>query len=250
MDNFSADPMTAYYLLGSVNVALAGLAALRKTGSGARKFWIAAGICWTLQAACYFYTAGLSSLSGVAPTFCLSALVLVLWQWPNLISDYEARAARPRINAVLLGLLAAASLAPEPYRNESFMMGYLFAQLFFLSRPLSLGLTLFALGGARDCLGKDPSPGMLFQSQKAALLAGLIFLGGEISGCYWGFMGWGTTWRWSGNFYFSAMIFVLYMMALHVPRSLFPSARAYAWGFFLPLIVAALAMTLSKVVNL
>jgi len=245
------DPMTVYTWCARLNIAIGGLALLQSSIAGARTAWSLAGLCWTIQAACFFKTMGVS-LSGVAPTFGLCALILCLWQGKNLKADYESGALRPRLTAVFLILLALGSLVTEDYRTPSFMSGYMFARLFFLSRPLSLGLTLFALGGAADIFFRndDPDSGILFQSKQAALLGAVIFLGGEIAGCYWGFSGWGTTWRWSGNFYFSAMLFVLYMVALHVPRSVFTSARAHAWGFFFPLAVIVLAMTLSKVMNL
>ncbi len=185
------------------------------------------------------------------PTFGIAAIILCLWQINSLKKDYESASIRPRCNAVFLIFLACASLVTEEFRHDTFMMTYIFAVLFFLSRPVSLGLTLYALGGATDCLltGKNGYARMIATSKSTVLLATIIFLGGEIAGCYWGFMGWGTTWRWSGNFYFSAMLFVLFMVALHVPRSLFSSTKAYTLGFSIPLTVIAIAMTLSKVLN-
>ncbi len=244
------DPMTVYPWFAWLNLAMGGMAFIQRKLMGAGVAWSLAGLCWTIQAACFFKAKGVS-LSGIAPTFCLSALILCFWQGKTLKKDYESGAFRPRVSAVFLILLAAASLVTEDDRNLSFMTAYIFARLFFLSRPLSLGLTLFALGGAADSLIKNDqrAAAVFFQSKQAAFLGAIIFLGGEIAGCYWGFAGWGTTWRWSGNFYFSAMLFVLYMAALHVPRSVFTSAKAYALGFFSPLAVIALAMVLSKVMR-
>lgn len=242
------DPMTVYTGCAWLNIAIAGLAFMQRKIAGASMVWGLAIFCWTVQTACFFKAIGIS-LSGLAPTFGLCAIILCVWQGKNLKRDYESGAFRPRIIAVFLILLAAGSMITEDYRHLSFMMAYIFARLFFLSRPVSLGLTLFALGGAADIFLRDEDPGILFQSKQAAFLAAIVFLGGEIAGCYWGFAGWGTTWRWSGNFYFSAMLFVLYMVALHVPRSVFSSAKAHSLGFFIPLAVIAFAMTLSKVIN-
>lgn len=245
-------PMGIYFWFAVFNAVLGGLGCLLRKTACARIIWTAAVICWTIQALCYYQAFGTSSLSRIAPASCLSALVLSVWQWRNLKADTASGLLRPCLTAFFIMLLAMGSLLNESFQHDSFMMGYIFAKLFFLSRPLSFGLTLFALAGAWDaCFTSERLRAeVLCQSRQAALLGGLIFLGGEISGCFWGFMGWGTTWRWSGNFYFSAMLFVLYMVALHVPRSVFSTAKAKALGFFSPLAVISLAMTLSKVMNL
>jgi len=242
------DPMTVYTGCAWFNIAIGGLAIMQRKITGAKGVWTLGTLCWALQTVCFFKATGIC-LSGIAPTFCLAALVLCFWQGNVLKRDYESKAYRPRVAAVFFILLALASLVTEDYRQLSFMMQYIYARLFFLSRPLSLGLTLFALAGVQDCLLKDDDTGakVFFQSKQAAFLGAIIFLGGEISGCYWGFAGWGTTWRWSGNFYFSAMLFVLYMVSFHVPRSVFTSTKAHASAFFTPLAVIAIAMVLSKV---
>jgi hypothetical protein len=246
------DPMTLYLWCAWLNIGLGGGALVQKKYGGARGVWFLGGLCWTVQMVSYFWAVKIPSLSGVAPTFGIAALVLCLWQGMALKKDYESALIRPRWNAFWLILLACGSLVTEESPHNSFMMNYIFAVCFFLSRPLSLGLTLYALGGAADCLLKkdDTVTRITGTSKDAAFLAAILFLGGEIAGCYWGFMGWGTTWRWSGNFYFSAMLFVLFMGSLHVPRSVFSSARSFHLGFFIPLTVIALAMTISKVVNL
>ena len=244
------DSSSVYLWCARLNMLLGGLALVSGRGAWAKGVWTASGICWAVQAAAFAADTGLSSLSGVAPTFGLAAVVLYLCQAANLNPDFRAGRCRPRITAVFLILLAWGSVLPESLRHNSFMTAYVFAVLFFLSRPLSLGTTLFALAGIADVLPGKNDAGMMAASKRWAFLAAMIFLGGEIAGCYWGFVGWGTTWRWSGNFYFSAMVFVLYMVALHVPGSLFPSPRSRAYGFFLPLAVIAGATALSKVMNL
>jgi hypothetical protein len=247
------DPMAIYLCCGWLNILFGSIALIQKRISGAMLAWAIISLFWVIQMVSFFMVAGSTSLSGVAPTFGIAALVICLWQGGMLKRDYKFVSIRPRVNAFFLTLLACGSLLIEERFHDSFMMGYVFAKLFFLSRPLSLGLTFFALGGVANNLLKADEHDhamILKQSKNAAFLAAIIFLGGEICGCYWGFMGWGTTWRWSGNFYFSAMLFVLFMVSLHVPRSLFSSTKAWNFGFSIPLIVIAIAMTLSKVMNL
>jgi len=247
------DPMTVYVCCAWLNILFGSIALFQKKIAGAMVIWTLLGLFWAVQMASFFMAAEITSLSGVAPTFGIASLVICLWQGRTLKQDYKSVLIRPHFNSFFLTLLACGSLVIEDSPHDSFMMGYIFAKLFFLSRPLSLGLTLFALGGAATSIFlkmDENADGMILaQSKNAAFLAAIIFLGGEICGCYWGFMGWGTTWRWSGNFYFSAMLFVLFMVSLHVPRSLFPSVKAWNLGFSIPLAVIALAMTLSKVMN-
>lgn len=244
------DPSMVYLWCARLNVLLGGLALVSGRQARAKGVWAALGLCWAAQILALAADAGLSSLSGVAPTFGLAAVVLYTCQVVNLTADRRAGRIRPVLTAALLILLTWGSILPESGRHNSFMTGYVFAVLFFLSRPLSLGATLFALSGMADVLSGKPDPRVLGASKRWAYLAAMIFLGGEIAGCYWGFVGWGTTWRWSGHFYFSAMLFVLYMVALHVPGSFFSSARSRAWGFFVPLAVAAAAAAFSKVMTL
>ncbi len=246
------DPIFVYICCAWLNIVFGTIAMVQNKITGAFVIWTLTGLFWIVQMVSFFMAAGISSLSGVAPTFGIAALVICLQQGGTLKNDYKSVLIRPRLNAFFLTLLACGSLVIEKQQHDSFMMGYIFAKLFFFSCPLSLGLTFFALGGAANRflkLEEHTDTVILAQSKNTAFLAAIIFLGGEISGCYWGFMGWGTTWRWSGNFYFSAMLFILYMVSLHVPRSMFSSTKAWNLGFSIPLLIIAIAMTLSKVMN-
>lgn len=209
---------------------------------------ILAPLFWVFQLSCYFSEAGIYSLSGVAPTCAIAAIILSLCQCISLKNDEGSK--RPRFNGIWLLLLALVSLIPDQVRHDSFMMTYLFAILFFLSRPLSLGFTLYSLAGMAHLItDKKADNRMLKTSKDAALIASILFLGGEIVGCYWGFMGWGTTWRWSGNFQFSAMLFVLFMVSLHIPATLFRTRFGRNLAFSLPLLGIALCLVLSKVTS-
>ncbi len=215
----------------------------------ARHFlWQISPLFWLLQLFCYFSDVGWYSLSGIAPTCAIGAIIIGLCQWASLKNDEGSK--RPRFNGIWLLLLALASLVPDKVPHDSFMMTYVFAILFFLSRPLSLGFTLYSLAGMAHLLEAGEADNRILKtSTDTAFIASIFFLGGEIVGCYWGFMGWGTTWRWSGNFHFSAMLFVLYMVSLHIPPTLFRTRRGQHLAFSLPLLCIALCLVLSKVIS-
>lgn len=238
--------LTPYVLMALLNLGLASSIML-PTGQRIKRYlWTASLFTWSLQLICHLNQAGPYSLSGVASTCSIAAMILAFCQRLSLNEDAPTR--RPLFSALLLWLLALASMVPDPVRHDSFMMTYIFAILFFLSRPVSLGLTLYALAGMAHLLigdGKDRR--VRHTAKDAAFFASILFLGGEIVGCYWGFMGWGTTWRWSGNFQFSAMLFVLFMVSLHVPAKRVRSLRGYDLVCSIPLLIIALCIVLSKV---
>ena len=238
------EAMLAYYGLAIANILLPIVGAMTTGFPQNRRVWQAIPPLWSLQLFSYFQDAGYTSLSGIPATCCIGGLVLSTC---TCLTLPDRRWHRPAVlSGVMLMALATFSLSPEPARHNSFMMSYLFAILFFLSRPISLGLTLFALSGMIHQLFGTQEPSIRKSCYNATFLAAIVFLGGEIVGCYWGFLGWGTTWRWSGNFLFSAMTFVLYMISLHVPRNLFQSARTSLAAFTLPLVVITLSALLSK----
>ncbi len=239
--------LTFYYILAFMNVFMAGMLVLNNTFATKKAVWYLLTVLWILQVFCYFSHVGYYPLSGIAPTCTIAALTLCLCQSLSLTRDVGSK--RPFFSGMGLLVLAVVSLVPENVPHNSFMMSYLFAILFFLSRPFSLGLTLYALAGMGHLFREGADNRIYRTSKDAAFLASIIFLGGEIVGCYWGFMGWGTTWRWSGNFQFSAMLFVLYMVSLHVPATLFRSRKGYNIAFSAPLVCVVFCMLISKVIS-
>ncbi len=238
--------MILYNIFGILNILCAASLLWLRPGGIMKILWFTQSVFWSAQLLCHFNYVSPYALSGIAATCTIAAIVLVVCQCFSLPCDMEN--SRPRYTALFLLLLAVASLVPESVRHDPFMMTYIFAILFFLSRPLSLGCTLYALSGMAHLLTTDSSDTRMRRTSKdAAFAASIFFLGGEIVGCYWGFMGWGTTWRWSGNFLFSAMIFVLFMVSLHVPSHLFRSRRMSDIVFSSPLLLITLLMVLSKV---
>lgn len=204
---------------------------------------------WLLFLVLYFKDAGLYSLAGIAATCGLGGLVLSFFQAVTYKQDKISNSTRPLWSSLFVLFLAVCALIPEPVHHDTFMMKYIFAVLFFLSRPLSVGCTAFAIAGLFDCLYRGNDNRVAMISKDIALLGATLFLAGEIAGTYWGFVGWGTTWRWSGNFYLSAMLFVFFMVSLHIPRTLFTTSKTYYCASVTPLSIVFLFLVLSKVIG-
>ena len=101
-------------------------------------------------------------------------------------------------------------------------------QLFFLFRHMSMGFLLFSgLSLASSALAATPSGATMARTQgRNVLLLGICaFLASEVAGCYWCLLGWGDTWRWSGNFFRSTLFYLLIMLACHLPSRWFASYK-------------------------
>lgn len=126
-------------------------------------------------------------------------------------------------------LLLIYSKTLEPPMGDSAMLTSLWAQLFFLSRPIALGLAIAAcVGYLLHAFGRDAR--LESHSHLLSLLAGTAFLGGEIAGSYWAFIGWGRSWSWSGHFFFSALTYLLFILVFHLPKAWFANGKALALG--------------------
>lgn len=117
----------------------------------------------------------------------------------------------------------------ESPKGDGAMLTSIWAQLFFLSRPAALGLAISTFVGyllqvyRRD--GKLESHCHLL-----SLLAGFAYLGGEIAGSYWAFIGWGRSWSWSGHFFVSAFTYLLFILVFHLPKAWFINPKQRAIG--------------------
>ncbi len=123
-------------------------------------------------------------------------------------------------------ILCNYQLAPS---GDSAMLTSVWAHLFFLSRPIALGCGIAAfIGYLIQIYHSDPRLENL--SHILSLIAGTSFLGGEIAGSYWAFIGWGKSWSWSGHFFFSALIYLLFILVFHLPKSWCRHARSLYIG--------------------
>ncbi|EDQ00268.1 hypothetical protein [Shewanella benthica] len=126
-------------------------------------------------------------------------------------------------------LMLGYSQTLEPPKGDSAMLTSIWAQLFFLSRPIALGLAIaafvsYSIQALRNDADLDSHCHLL------SLLAGTAYLGGEIAGSYWAFIGWGASWSWSGHFLFSALTYLLFVLVFHLPKVWFSNPSALTMG--------------------
>ncbi|WP_051202067.1 hypothetical protein [Ferrimonas senticii] len=155
-------------------------------------------------------------MSSTLMLLLIGALMLLLSGQLSLSASGVSRQYRYGCSAAALVLLALASRYSAPDEASS-VLTYLWAQLFFLSRPLTLGLVLAAAIGYL-LLIKQRDQRLQIHCHLLALLAGLAFMCGEVAGSYWAMQGWGRTWSWSSHFFFSALFYLLLILVFHFPR--------------------------------
>ncbi|MBW3138120.1 hypothetical protein KUV56_01110 [Ferrimonas balearica] len=139
------------------------------------------------------------------------------------------------VMALTLWLIACGKGQPP---GDNVMLIPLSAQLFFFSRPLSIGLCLLA---ALTLLTSRDDKALTQLGRWYALVAGIAFLGGEIVGSFWSFYGWGRTWSWSAHFFFSALVYLLLILVFHLPKRWLGRERDMALAQ--AALVAAIALT-------
>ncbi|MCT8986631.1 hypothetical protein [Shewanella phaeophyticola] len=126
--------------------------------------------------------------------------------------------------AISLAMLMYSQMLTPP-KDSSAMLTSIWAQLFFLSRPLALGLAIAGcLGYLIQALRSDAN--LESHSHLLSLFAGTAYLGGEIAGSFWHFIGWGRSWSWSGHFFLSALTYLLFILVFHIPKAWFSNANA------------------------
>jgi hypothetical protein len=134
----------------------------------------------------------------------------------------------------LLALLDPLRLNPDYCQYDN-----LFVVLFFDLRILSMGILLYAAYCFFSSLEKKKAGAIrdtaLYQGRNFLLLGATVFLAGEYCGSYWCLNGWGDAWLWNHRFFLSALMFLLSMMACHLPASWLPSGRRRAFMGAFPL---------------
>ncbi|GGP37252.1 hypothetical protein [Shewanella saliphila] len=130
--------------------------------------------------------------------------------------------------AIALAMLMYSQMLTPP-KDSSAMLTSIWAQLFFLSRPLALGLAIAGcLGYLIQAIRSEAN--LESHSHLLSLFAGTAYLGGEIAGSYWAFIGWGRSWSWSGHFFLSALTYLLFILVFHIPKAWFSNASALYMG--------------------
>ena len=152
-------------------------------------------------------------------------------------------------NGILALLLGLAMPVLGIFHHDFYMYQVWPVQLFFGLRLTAGGILLiafllFASVWAQELKSSTHNGSDALRMAKISLiLAGLVFLGSELSGSYWSLLGWGDTWHWSSNFFQSAAMFMLLMLPLHIPQG-WKSVSFKAGAGSLCSLTAALAIML------
>jgi len=93
--------------------------------------------------------------------------------------------------------------------------------LFFQMRLISMALFAFSISCSLEALFlrlKDSESGYFIHlGRNFCLLGAAAFLSGEFFGSLWALDGWGDPWRWSNSFFTAGAMFLLSMLAGHIP---------------------------------
>jgi hypothetical protein len=82
------------------------------------------------------------------------------------------------------------------------------------------------------------------QARNFTLLGAAAFLGGEFFGSVWALYGWGDPWRWSRGFFLAGAMFLLSMLAVHIPPVYMRKKSLQVILSSLPLIVIVVSFIL------
>jgi len=143
-------------------------------------------------------------------------------------------------HGVICLLLAVQATRPMAFNADFFMYDNLWVNLFFNLRLNAAGVLIWAailfIVGVWFCEAKDAkktsgraTSDRLIHQGRNFLLAGIVvYLMSEWSGSLWCLNWLGETWQWSRGFLKAAIIFLLAMIASHLPISMGGLPRAKA----------------------
>lgn len=145
-------------------------------------------------------------------------------------------------HGVICLMLAVQATRPMEFNADFFMYDNLWVNLFFNLRLNAAGLLIWAailfMVGAGFFTGKDTADRAacdrtIYQGRNFLLAGIVVYLMSEWSGSLWCLNWLGETWQWSRGFLKAAIIFLLAMLASHLPHSMAGSHRAKAlFGIF------------------
>lgn len=120
--------------------------------------------------------------------------------------------------------------------------------LFFQLRMLSIAFFSYAVSQYIHALFHAKHTEIYRESVRTArnltLLGAAVFLCGEFFGSIWSLNGWGDPWRWSKSFFLAGSMFLLSMLAAHIPASYVKNRNVFVSLSAIPLIVIILSYIL------
>ncbi len=120
-----------------------------------------------------------------------------------------------------LALMAFAMRGNMTVSDDYLIYGRWDVMLFFYCRKIAIALFVLSVSEYVNLLILNKETKNLKLSYRLGrnltLLGGAFLIAGELSGSIWALYGWGDPWRWSGGFFISGAMFILSMLALHIP---------------------------------
>lgn len=148
-------------------------------------------------------------------------------------------------HGVICLLLAVQATRPMAFNSDFFMYDNVWVNLFFNLRLNAAGFLIWAailfIVGVWFCKAKDAknrsdratSDSLIHQGRNFLLSGIVVYLMSEWSGSFWCLNWLGETWQWSRGFLKAAIVFLLAMLASHLPLSMGGSSRTKAlFGIF------------------
>jgi len=116
----------------------------------------------------------------------------------------------------ILALQAGKSMVINP---DYYMYDNIWVMLFFNLRLIAAAFLIHAMVlSLTGFYGNSYDQDLLHRSAKKSLLIGtIIYLSSEWSGSIWCLNWFGESWRWNNGFFKSSMVFLLVMLACHLP---------------------------------
>lgn len=116
--------------------------------------------------------------------------------------------------------------------------------LFFYFRKTAIALFIMAVSEYLNALifTKDRAASISLRNlgRNLTMLGGTFFIAGELAGSLWALHGWGDPWRWSRGFFIAGVMFLLSMLALHIPSKWTKSYRIESFLAAAPIAVIIL----------
>ena len=131
--------------------------------------------------------------------------------------------------AIIILMACSMFFQPITPNHDFFMYASPWVQCFFFFKLLAAGVFLHSgiYFASMMLTPNGPYDKKIIQLPFLVMIMSgtALFLCSEFSGSIWCLKGWGDSWRWSGNFFQSALTFFIVMLNLHIPALMFKNPK-------------------------
>lgn len=206
-----------FLLLGIVTVQLALSFAHRR--KAADLFLFVSMVIGALSLIGIFIVAGHVPVSGNFEKLQCMAFFILLTTWLHQLV-FNNRIPGWNFPVLIAWLLLVGVLFGSRELSDNFLI-YSMPEviLFFQFRMAAMAMFAYAIAMhiTSFTAGMPSSKQFSGMGRNFSLIGAALFLGGELFGSVWAMNGWGDPWRWSGGFFQAGAMFLLSMLAGHIP---------------------------------